>query len=190
MPARSWRARPCPIANQALATTMFDRTFEKGEAMARQLVVDPKKCVGCRTCELVCSFKHNEEFNPRLSNVSVFHYEEAAITVPIMCLQCDEASCAAVCPTGALRRNTDGVIAHDASKCIVCKMCVNACPLGNVSYSPAKQKIFKCDLCDGETWCAKYCPTGAISVVDPNEVPDKKQQAADKLKAAVEEVCA
>ena len=98
--------------------------------MAKQLVVDPKKCVSCRTCELVCSFRHNEEFNPRLSNVTVFHYEEAAITVPIMCLQCDEASCAAI------------------------------------------------------------CPTGAISVVDPDEVPDKKKLAADKLKAAVEEVCA
>ena len=158
--------------------------------MAKQLVVDPKKCVACRTCELVCSFKHNEEFNPRLSNVSVFHYEEAAITVPIMCMQCDEASCAAICPTGALKRNAEGVVTHDANKCIVCKMCVSACPLGNISYSVAKKKIFKCDLCDGETWCAVHCPTGAISVVDPDEVPDKKKLAADKLKAAVEEVCA
>ena len=79
------------------------RTRErKGGPMAQQLVVDPKRCVACRTCELVCSFEHNEEFNPRLANVSVFHYEEAAITVPIMCLQCDEASCAKVCPTGAI----------------------------------------------------------------------------------------
>ena len=158
--------------------------------MAKQLVVDPKKCVSCRTCELVCSFKHNEEFNPRLSCVNVFHYEKAAISVPIMCLQCDEAACAATCPTKALHRNAEGVIEHDASKCIVCKMCVNACPLGNIAYSPAKKKVFKCDLCGGDPWCAKHCPTGAISVVDPDEVLDKKQLAADKLKAAVEEVCA
>ena len=55
--------------------------------MAKQLVVDPKKCVSCRTCELMCSFRHNQEFNPRVSNVSVFNYEEAAITVPIMFLK-------------------------------------------------------------------------------------------------------
>ena len=158
--------------------------------MAKQLVIDPKKCISCRTCELVCSFKHFEEFNPRLANVSVFHYEEAAITVPIMCLQCDEAACAATCPTGALKRQADGVVTHDANTCIVCKMCVNACPLGNISYSPAKRIIHKCDLCGGDPWCARHCPTGAISVVDPDEVPDKKQLAADKLKAAVEEVCA
>ena len=156
--------------------------------MAKQLVVDPKRCVACRSCELACSFSHNEEFNPRLSNVSVFHYEEAAITVPIMCMQCDEACCAAICPTGALSRNADGVIAHDASKCIVCKMCVSACPLGNVSYSPTKMKIFKCDLCDGDPMCAKFCPTGAITAADPFEAPDKKQLAADKLKATLEEV--
>ena len=172
--------------------------------MAQQLVVDPKRCVACRTCELVCSFEHNEEFNPRLANVSVFHYEEAAITVPIMCLQCDEASCAKVCPTGALSRNADGVVVHDASKCIVCKMCVSACPLGNMSYSPRTKSVFKCDLCTRPSWikrlplgststsgvpqCAKFCPTGAISLVDPAEAPDKKQLAADRLKAAIEEV--
>ena len=100
--------------------------------MARQLVVDPKKCKNCRTCELVCSFRHFEEFNPRLSNVTVFQYEQASITVPIMCMQCDEAACAATCPTGALTRDANGVITHDANKCIVCKMCVSACPLGNV----------------------------------------------------------
>jgi Fe-S-cluster-containing hydrogenase component 2 len=82
------------------------------------------------------------------------------------------------------------VITHNADKCIVCKMCVSACPLGNISYSVAKKKVFKCDLCDGETWCAVHCPTGAISVIDPDEALDKKKLAADKLKAAVEEVSA
>ena len=67
--------------------------------MAKQLVVDPKRCVSCRTCELVCSFQHHGEFNPRLSNVSVFAYEHAAVTVPVMCLQCEEACCKEVCPT-------------------------------------------------------------------------------------------
>lgn len=156
--------------------------------MAKQLVVDPKRCVSCRTCELACSFSHHGEFNPRLSNVTVFHYEHAAVTVPIMCLQCEEACCATICPTGALTRNEEGVIVHDAKKCIVCKMCVSACPLGNMSFSPRTRKVFKCDMCDGDPQCAKFCPTGAIALVDPHEVPDKKKLAADRLKAAVEEV--
>ena len=155
--------------------------------MAKQLVVDPKLCKACRTCELACSFGHHNEFNPRLACVTVFHYEEAAISVPVMCLQCDESCCEKVCPTGALSRSADGVITHDADKCIVCKMCVNACPLGNISYSPITRKVFKCDLCGGDPMCVKFCPTHAISLVDPTDVPDKKQLAADRLMAIIEE---
>ena len=69
----------------------------------------------------------------------------------------------------------------------LCKMCVNACPLGNISYSPIIQKVFKCDLCGGDPWCAKYCPTGAITVVDPDEVPDKKLAVAASFKETMEE---
>lgn len=155
--------------------------------MTKYLAIDPKRCVSCRTCELACSFKHEDEFNPRLARVSVFHYEQEAITVPIMCLQCDESSCAKICPTGALKRNADGVIEHDENKCIVCKMCVSACPLGNMSYSSITKSVYKCDLCEGESQCAKFCPTGAITLVDSAEVPDKKKLAADRLMATVEE---
>ena len=156
--------------------------------MAKYLEIDPKRCTACRTCELVCTFKHDNVFNPRLSRVSVFDYPEEAITVPIMCLQCDEACCATVCPTGALSRNVDGVITYDQDKCIVCKMCVSACPLGNISYSAMTKRMFKCDMCGGEPECALFCPTGAIVVADSTQVPDKKKLAADLLKEAVEEV--
>lgn len=153
--------------------------------MALQLVVDPRKCKACRSCELACSFGHYEQFNPRLSNVTVFHYEQEAITVPLMCMQCDEASCVKVCPTRALTRNAQGVVVHDPERCLVCKLCVSACPLGNISYAPLVGKIIKCDLCEGDPLCVKFCPSGAITLVDPTEVPDKKSQAAARLKDAV-----
>ncbi len=155
--------------------------------MTGQLVIDPKRCVACRTCELMCSFGHHDYFNPRLACVSVFNYEYAAVTVPVMCLQCDEASCAAVCPTGALSRNADGVVVHEDAKCIVCKMCVSACPLGNIAYSPITKNVFKCDLCGGEPKCALFCPTGAITFVESDEVLAKKRAVADNFKKTLEE---
>ncbi|MDE8721989.1 hypothetical protein PZH44_13925, partial [Alistipes putredinis] len=66
--------------------------------MGKQLLIKPEKCLGCRTCELVCSFGHNGAFNPRFANVSVMAYEEAAISVPMMCMQCEEPCCMEVCP--------------------------------------------------------------------------------------------
>ena len=149
--------------------------------MSKLLVVNPKKCASCRTCELMCSFGRINEFNPRLSAVTVINYETAMTSVPVMCMQCDEACCLKVCPVGAITRDEAGVVAMNPDKCIVCKMCVSACPLGNISYSSSERKVFKCDLCDGDPKCAKFCAPGAIRFVDSAEIPDGKKAVAGKL---------
>lgn len=150
--------------------------------MAKQLVIKPEKCVSCRTCELMCSFGHTEQFNPRLSAVTVMNYEEASVSIPMMCMQCEEACCMKVCPVGAISRDVNGAAVMNPDKCIVCKMCVNACPLGNISFSPLTRKVFKCDLCGGDPKCAKFCPSGAIQYIDPNESGDRKRAVAEKFK--------
>ena len=149
--------------------------------MSKQLIVKPEKCVSCRTCELMCSFKHTKVFNPRLSAVTVINYEEAMTSVPLMCMQCEEACCLKVCPVSAISRDENGAAVMNPDKCIVCKMCVSACPLGNISFSPITKKVFKCDLCEGEPKCAEYCPSGAILYVDPTEKPDRKKALADRF---------
>lgn len=32
---------------------------------------DMPNCGGCRTCEIACSFHHNEEFNPATSSIKI-----------------------------------------------------------------------------------------------------------------------
>ena len=150
--------------------------------MSKLLVVNPDKCAGCRTCELMCSFARTNTFNPRLSAVTVINYEAALTSVPVMCMQCDEACCEKVCPVGAISRNENGAVTMNPDKCIVCKMCVSVCPLGNISYSPSYRKVFKCDLCGGDPKCAKFCSSGAIQFIDPTESPDRKKAVAEKFK--------
>ena len=53
----------------------------------KQLVVKPEKCIGCRTCELVCSFGHYQQFNHRLAHITVLEYEAATLAVPVVCQQ-------------------------------------------------------------------------------------------------------
>jgi len=130
----------------------------------------------------MCSFGHTNAFNPRLSAVTVVNYEEALISVPLMCMQCEEACCLKVCPVGALERDENGAVVYIPDKCIVCKMCMSACPLGNISFSDASKKMFKCDLCGGDPKCAKYCPSGAIDFVDPLEPQGRKKALARKFK--------
>lgn len=150
--------------------------------MSKQLVIKPEKCVGCRTCELYCSFQHHQQCNPQLAAVTVIAYDEAAIAVPVMCLQCEAASCQKACPVGAISRDEQGAVVMDGNKCIVCKMCLHACPLGNISFSPITRKVFKCDLCGGDPQCAKFCPAGAIQFLEPENDQERKRAVAESLK--------
>jgi Fe-S-cluster-containing dehydrogenase component len=140
---------------------------------------------------MVCSFEHFQKFAPTLSAVSVFDFEKDVVTVPVMCLQCDEASCVKICPTGAMRHNAAGVAVIDYGKCIVCKLCMQACPFGNISYSLAEKKVFKCDLCGGDPKCVRNCAAGALLFEDSDDSGSRRRTVANLLKesaALVEEV--
>jgi Fe-S-cluster-containing dehydrogenase component len=151
--------------------------------MAKQLVLKPEKCVNCQTCLMVCSFEHFGQFSTTLSAISVYDYEQEVITVPVMCLQCDEANCVKVCPTGAMHYSREaGITQVDESKCIGCRLCVMACQFGCVSFSFQAKKVFKCDLCGGEPQCVKHCAAGALLFEDPSEGSTRKKAVADTLK--------
>jgi Fe-S-cluster-containing hydrogenase component 2 len=39
--------------------------------MKRLFISSLETCAGCRTCELLCSFRHEKEINPELSRIKV-----------------------------------------------------------------------------------------------------------------------
>jgi len=157
--------------------------------MGKILIISPEKCTGCRTCELACSMGKTSKINPQNSAVSVFQYEEAAISVPIMCMQCEDAACMKVCPVGALTKNEENNVVLNIDKCIGCKMCISACPFGNMSFNAEQKRVVKCDLCNGKPKCAALCPTGTIQYKDPSPTElSKKRLMADKFKELFEEV--
>ena len=129
--------------------------------MGKQLLIKPEKCLGCRTCELVCSFGHNGAFNPRFANVSVMAYEEAAISVPMMCMQCEEPCCMEVCPVGAIFRDEKDAVIINPDKCIGCKMCEKVCEFDAVKVVDNIAHIDpeKCTNCGA---CAQKCPKKII----------------------------
>ncbi|HHY05283.1 MAG TPA: 4Fe-4S binding protein, partial [Thermoanaerobacterales bacterium] len=89
----------------------------------------------------------------------------------------------------AITKTKDGNVVIDEQKCIGCKMCVSACPLGNINFSPTERKIVKCNLCDGEPMCAQFCPSGAIQYVDATDKSvNRKKVVAEKFKELFGEV--
>lgn len=158
--------------------------------MEKNLIVQPEKCTGCRTCEMVCSFVHAQEFNPLRSRITVFSYEKIGLSAPMVCQQCSVAACMEVCPVGAITRDQNSgalLVAND--KCLRCKMCTIACPFGATTYDPGQDMILKCDLCGGSPQCVAYCPSGALSYQNPLQANlAKRKSYAEKLKTAFEEV--
>lgn len=166
---------------------MFKQVWRK---MEKILVVSPEKCSSCRSCELACSFAHEDAFDPSKSRVHAFIWERLGLGVPLMCMHCEDAPCMKVCPTGALERDlaTNGVL-WLKQKCIGCKLCVSACPFGNINYDVKTKRVLKCDLCDGDPACAKACPNAAIEYKYADEsVLNRKAQYAAKFKKVFEEV--
>lgn len=137
---------------------------------------------------MACSFGKTNSFNPQNAAVSVFQYEEAAVSVPVMCLQCEDPACMKVCAVGAISKDENGTVLVNKSRCIGCKLCISACPFGNMSYNAEKKEMVKCDLCGGSPKCAEFCPSGTIQFKDPTPTElNKKRLVADRFKELLEE---
>ena len=83
--------------------------------------------------------------------------------MPIACLQCDDPACVKSCLVDALRLNEElGYIELLQERCIKCRACVAACPFGCSLVDEEQEIIVKCDLCEGNPACARFCPTKAL----------------------------
>ncbi|MCS7109008.1 MAG: 4Fe-4S dicluster domain-containing protein [Sulfolobales archaeon] len=138
--------------------------------MVNKLVVDFSKCVGCRYCELWCSFKHYGVFSPSLSRIAVVKDDFIGMDQPVVCKFCDPAPCVASCPVNALIRSGDGVINVNSEACVSCSSCVESCPYGAIKLHPNNSKPIVCDLCGGNPTCVLKCPTNALRIYPVSSV--------------------
>ena len=126
----------------------------------RVIRIKEENCTGCRLCELACSSIKVNEFAPKQSRIKVIKNDLEGWARPSICVQCEEAMCLAVCPVGAIRRaktkGGDHVIVVEPDACIGCYRCVVACPFGAIEFQKG-QRAAKCDLCDGDPQCVRFC---------------------------------
>ena len=168
-------------------------------------VIDQSRCIGCRACVEAC-----EECGTH-RGVSLIHLDEVnrgvtTQTVPMVCMHCEDPTCAEVCPADAIKQNEDGVVQSALKpRCIGCSNCVLACPFGVPKYQAEMDQMMKCDMCFDRTsvglkpMCASVCPSEALWFGSPelfastrtgtlvNEWKFGRQEVATKVRAVVDE---
>lgn len=158
------------------------------------MLINTKKCVGCYSCITAC-----QRQNDLLSTEQFIRFEEREFgtypnvgyeSVPLQCMQCDDAPCAAVCPTGATYKNDDGIVAIDHDRCIGCKYCMAACPYSVRIANEETGTVDKCRFCtvsaeDGVKMCScvEACLTGARMFGDLDDPDSEISKAIVELNA-------
>ena len=132
--------------------------------------VDLSRCVGCRACEYACRHKHPDgpQGRRRVRQLAETNREHGFLTMA--CNHCASPECMRVCPTGCYEKRRDGIVVHDATKCIGCGRCVGACPFQAPAILPQTGKADKCDLCQEllqagkKPLCVEACPLDALHI--------------------------
>ena len=157
------------------------------------MLINTKKCVGCYACRMACQMINKLE--PEEAFISYKEIEQGtypsvyAETVPVQCMHCEDAPCAAVCPTHATYITDSGVVLVDEEKCIGCKYCMAACPYGVRIQIEKTGVIEKCRFCwyEGEPGnppaCVGTCISGARIFGDLDDPDSEINQAIAKYHA-------
>ena len=173
------------------------------------VICNPELCIGCKACMKACVKEATKRGKIAIARCEAYKdVGGGGGNFSAQCRQCDDAPCAVVCPTSALR-NEKGYVELFERLCIGCGLCTVACPYGAIRLESeevpsTKQSLadicedgfasvaVKCDICDGKegggSACVEACPKGALAILRPSSGEHtfgKKLKNTDSMSAFI-----
>jgi Fe-S-cluster-containing dehydrogenase component len=145
--------------------------------------IDPSRCIGCQSCVQACS-ECDTHKGESMIHLEFIDRARSIQTVPVVCMHCEQPTCAEVCPADAIKRTGDGVVQSARKpRCIACGNCVMACPFGVPELYIDRQVMMKCDMCYDRSsagkkpMCATVCPSQALFFGTREEIAALRPQS-------------
>ncbi len=140
----------------------------------KKILIDFKKCTGCRQCETACSASHyNGEVNPQKSRIRIFVDEDNSIFHPVISGPFTNAEC-----------TSKGIVYIDGKPYDECTICRAVCPGRPWFWEPETNIPLKCDFCGDppDPQCVAICAHGALQLIDDSgfekQIDSKENQTA------------
>ena len=175
--------------------------------MPKAVLVDLRRCIGCRACQITC-----KRWNDRGTTATVLNTDpKLEWTNPpglapetytfirfvktgsldtlkwnfskIQCNHCIDPYCVNGCPSHALVKTDEGPVVYRKEICIGCKNCTQSCPFGVPQWDEEKSIIEKCTFCSErlakglQPACVQACPTGTLKLMELDEARAIAQKA-------------
>ncbi|AFM02222.1 MULTISPECIES: 4Fe-4S dicluster domain-containing protein [Desulfitobacterium] len=142
--------------------------------MAKGVLVDIPKCIGCEGCSVACKLWNELEWDQQEKNktasdraaepnnglwpeewTSINRYDlqknssSVRRYVKTQCFHCEEPACVSACFSKAIQKLPEGPVIYDQKLCVGCRYCMMACPFDMLRYEwkKAVPGIRKCQMC-------------------------------------------
>ena len=180
----------------------------------KAILFDTQRCSACRGCQVACK-QWNEHHETTTTKVTGSYenppklgadtwvrmrFDEVERNGKLSwlftrnsCMHCEQASCAVVCPVGAIVKSPEGFVHIDQEWCIGCGTCTEACPFHIPHLDHHEGTVTKCQACTTtgfnrltagqEPACVKACPPDALIYGDRANLISKGHEKVAALKA-------